>query len=375
MSASNDPRTEQWILKPAKKPEPGEVIDVVIPDVPEVSTVTVRQRQAEPAEKPAAEVKPVAEAKPAAPVKPQAQPAAPTKPQVKPAAQEKAAAWTKPGEKPAAEATPAEPVKPEVKPEAQPEMTIQVRPEGRPEPVADQISNLVKFGVDPVLPYSIEEAINRLRINISFLGGDVKKIMVVSSEPNEGKSFVTMNLWKQMAIAGEPSVLVDLDMRNSTMAIKYHLSRADGKELKGTSHFLSGNDKIEDMILHTEMEKGDLLPNVDNIVNPSMLFESRKFREMMDYMNEHYRYVFLDVPPLGLVSDGELIGSFCDGAVLCVRGGVTSRSIIRRSIQQLERAGCPILGIVLNRVGGSGTGYYHKYYGKKKYYNDQYYSK
>ena len=234
--------------------------------------------------------------------------------------------------------------------------------------------NLLKFGLNPVLPYSMEEAINRLRINISFLGNDVKKIMIVSSEPNEGKSFVAMNLWKQMAVSGEPSILLDLDMRKSTMAVKYQLEREDGKELLGTTHFLSGNEPIEDMILHTELEHGDILPNVDNIVNPSMLLESRKFGEMMRYMENHYRYVFVDVPPLGLVSDGELIGSVCDGAVLCVRGGVTSRGIVRRSIQQLERAGCQVLGIVLNRVGGSGSGYYHKYYGKKYYYNDQYYS-
>ena len=235
--------------------------------------------------------------------------------------------------------------------------------------------NVVKFGLQPVLPYAIEEAVNRLRINISFLGSDVKKIMVVSSEPNEGKSFVALNLWKQMAMAGESTVLLDLDMRKSTMAVKYQLYREDGQELQGSSHYLSGDTPIEDMILHTDMPTGDLLPNVDNIVNPSMLFESRKFTEMMTFAQDNYRYIFVDVPPLGLVSDGELIGSVCDGAVLCVRGGVTSRGIVRHSIQQLERAGCPLLGIVLNRVGGSGSGYYHKYYGKKYYYKDQYYSK
>ena len=235
------------------------------------------------------------------------------------------------------------------------------------------MSGKVKFGVEPVLPYAVTEAVNRLRINISFLGNDVKKIMVVSSEPNEGKSFVAMNMWKQMALAGDKSILVDMDMRKSAMVTKFDLSRDDGKELKGTSHLLSDNEEIEDVILRTDMECGDLLPNVDNIVNPSMLLESRKFSEMMEYMEEHYRYVFVDVPPLGLVSDAELIGSHCDGAILCVRAGVTPKGIIRDSIHQLERAGCPLLGIVLNRVEAAKGGYYHKYYGNK-YYSDKYYS-
>ena len=77
------------------------------------------------------------------------------------------------------------------------------------------------IGVQPELPYSVEEAINRLRINVSFFGRDIRKIMVVSSEPNEGKSFVAMSLWKQMALAGEKTILIDADLRKSVMVKKY----------------------------------------------------------------------------------------------------------------------------------------------------------
>ena len=66
--------------------------------------------------------------------------------------------------------------------------------------------NKLVFGLNPELPYAIEEAVNRLRINISFLGKDIRKIMIVSSEPNEGKSFVAMNLWKQIAKTGEKTI-------------------------------------------------------------------------------------------------------------------------------------------------------------------------
>lgn len=234
------------------------------------------------------------------------------------------------------------------------------------------------IGVNPKLPYSIEEAMNRLRINVSFLGSDVRKIMVISSEPNEGKSFVAMSLWMQMASAGEKTILVDADMRKSVMVENYQISREDGKELWGLTHYLSDNKKLEDCILTTNIETGDLLPNVNNVVNPSMLLESRRFEGLLNYLAEEYRYVFLDVPPLGLVSDAERIGNLCDGAILVVRAGVTPKSIIRNSIAQLERAGCPLLGIALNRAG-SGNGKYGKYYGKYygrygKYYSDKYYT-
>ena len=230
--------------------------------------------------------------------------------------------------------------------------------------------------VQPELPYSVEEAVNRLRINVSFLGTDVRKIMVVSSEPNEGKSFVAMNLWRQMALAGEKSILIDADMRKSVMIEQYGIRREDGKEVWGLSHYLSDNKKLVDCILSTDLENGDLLPNANNIVNPSMLLDSKRFAELLDQLQQEYRYVFLDVPPLGLVSDGERIGHLCDGAILVVRSGVTSKSIVRDSVNQLQRAGCPLMGIVLNRAGAGGGKYYHKYYGKYygKYYSSKYYS-
>lgn len=228
------------------------------------------------------------------------------------------------------------------------------------------------IGVNPEMPYSVEEAINRLRINVSFLGADIKRIMIISSEPNEGKSFIAMCLWKQMALAGEKTILVDADMRKSVMAETYQITREDGKELWGLSHYLSDNKKLEDCIVTTDLENGDILPNTNNIVNPSMLLESSRFSKLMDKLAEDYRYVFIDVPPLGLVSDAERIGNICDGAILTVRAGVTSKRIIRNSIAQLERAGCPLLGFVLNRAGAGGNKYYKKYYGK--YYSTEYYS-
>lgn len=241
--------------------------------------------------------------------------------------------------------------------------------------------NIAIFGKTPQLPYSVEEAINRLRINISFLGSDVRKIMFISSEPNEGKSFLALNLWNQMAEAGEKAVFVDADMRNSTMYSKYDLHREDGKEMKGTSHLLAGNARLDDVLVHTKYGYGDLIPNIENIVNPSMLLESDRFKVLLGGLAKRYRYVFVDAPPLGLVSDAEKIGNLCDGAILCVRSGVTPKGIVRDSIRQLERAGCPLLGIVLNRVNENKSGYgkygkYGKYghYGRYgRYYNDYYY--
>ena len=185
--------------------------------------------------------------------------------------------------------------------------------------------NEVTIGNMPTLPYAVEEAVNRLRINISFLGSDIKKIMVISTMPDEGKSFVTMQLWRQMAESGTPSILLDADLRKSVMTDKYDITMNDGSEVWGTSYILAHDIPIQDAVLHTQISGGDILPNVKNVVNPSMLMESKQFENMLNTMADMYRYVFIDAPPLNLVSDGEKIGSLCDGAILVVRGGLHRR--------------------------------------------------
>ena len=224
-------------------------------------------------------------------------------------------------------------------------------------------NNQIRIENMPSLPYAIEESVNRLRVNMSFLGEDVKKIMVISTMPDEGKSFVTMQLWRQMAETGVDCVLIDADMRKSVMVDKYGLKKEDGSKILGSSYYLANDIRLEDAVLHTQYEHGDIMPNNDNVVNPSILLENHKFEEMLDQLAEKYRYVFVDAPPLNLVSDGERIGSLCDGAVLVVRGNSTPKNIVKNSALQLERAGCPLLGVVLNRVKGAGGGYYYKQYG------------
>ena len=60
----------------------------------------------------------------------------------------------------------------------------------------------------PNLPFDVSEALNQLRINLGFCGDQIKTIMVTSSVPNEGKSFVTLQLWKMIAEVGVPAVLI-----------------------------------------------------------------------------------------------------------------------------------------------------------------------
>ena len=217
------------------------------------------------------------------------------------------------------------------------------------------------------MPYAAEEALNRLRVNIKFCGKNTKKIVITSSVPNEGKSTVSVRLWKLLSEAGFPTV-VDVDLRKSELQKKYEVEGIK----EGLNHFLSGLAEYEDVVYETNIPNGHIVPVTTLLENPSALLEDPRLGELLDRLAEDYRYVIIDTPPLDNISDGALIASMSDGAVLVVRCGETSKALVRQSLQQLDRVECPVLGTVLNRAeirSGAYKKYYNRY-GKK--YGDYY---
>lgn len=214
----------------------------------------------------------------------------------------------------------------------------------------------------PDLPYAAEEALNRLRVNVKFSGKDIKTILVISSVPNEGKSHISVYLWKMLAEAGFRTVLVDCDLRKSVM--KSTLKLRCETPYQGLDYYLSGLAEYQDIVHQTNVENGDIIPCTNLLQNPSSLLEDPRFRDLFNKLKSDYDYVIVDSPPLVSVSDGILIAHCCDGALLVVRSGETPRALIKQSLMHLKRSNCRLLGTVLNGVHTSSRAYgYGKYYG------------
>jgi capsular exopolysaccharide synthesis family protein len=163
-----------------------------------------------------------------------------------------------------------------------------------------------------------------------------------------------------------------VDLHKSELQKKYEVEGIK----EGLNHFLSGLAEYEDVVYETNIPNGHIVPVTTLLENPSALLEDPRLGELLDRLAEDYRYVIIDTPPLDNISDGALIASMSDGAVLVVRCGETSKALVRQSLQQLDRVGCPVLGTVLNRAeirSGAYKKYYNRY-GKKygDYYGDYY---
>lgn len=222
----------------------------------------------------------------------------------------------------------------------------------------------------PQLPFMVSEALNQLRVNLGFSGENIKTVMITSTIPNEGKSFVAMGLWKMMAEVGMKTLLIDGDLRNSTIRTEYALS---GENLLGVAHHLSGKEDLQEVLYRTNVPNGYMIPVVTNVVNPTILLERGRFKTMIESCAQVFDFVIIDTPPLGSVADALNIASHCDGSLLVVGSGVVPRKMVDASVQMLRRTETPLLGTVLNRVRlDEKTNPYYRRYGQYGKYNEKY---
>ncbi len=212
------------------------------------------------------------------------------------------------------------------------------------------------------LPFDVAEAVNQLRVNLSFTDANIKKIVVTSSVPNEGKSFIAMNLWRAMALTGKKVLFVDCDLRASEIIDIYDIHSSD--TFYGIAHALSGQCPVQEVMYKTNVPNGYMIPSVNAVSNPSTLLETKYFKEVLDQVAEVFDYVIIDTPPAGTVADALAIGKVADGNIVVVRSGYTKKALVKDTLDSLKITNKPLLGIVLNRVDISrNSSYYYKGYG------------
>ena len=212
------------------------------------------------------------------------------------------------------------------------------------------------------LDYSAEEAYKTLRTNLKFCGEDKTAIAVTSCVENEGKSSVSMNLCRSLAESGQKVILVDADLRKSVLLGRSKVSQ----EIVGLTHFLSSQAQMANVIYSTNVEGFDIIFAGPSAPNPAELLGNAHFSELLQVLKKNYDYVIIDTPPLGVVIDSAIIAQQCDGTIIVIESGIDSYRFVRSVKEQLEKAQCPILGVVLNKVDVSKASYYGRYgrYGK-----------
>jgi protein-tyrosine kinase len=185
----------------------------------------------------------------------------------------------------------------------------------------------------------------------------LKRVLLTSSVPEEGKTFVASNLAQSIARQENKSVLlIDGDLRASQL----HLAMG-APGTPGLADYLAG--EAEETQIVQVGGKGNLcfIPGGSAVSNPAELLLSERMKTLLDRMSLLFDWIVIDSAPAIAVHDASVLADLCDGVLFVVRAGSTDFEIAQRAAGEFRAES--LLGVVLNRVDEMETygGYYYGY--------------
>lgn len=217
----------------------------------------------------------------------------------------------------------------------------------------------LRAGVDP---HSREaEAYRSIRTNVGYsMGSDsgVKRLLVTSPGPGEGKSTTAANLAVVFGLAGSRVALIDADLRRPIQHRNFGIPNTSGL----MNLLVSSDMAIDQAVQRTAYEGVWLLPSGPIPANPSELLGSGRMNDVLAVLERHFDILILDSPPTLAVTDPAVLSSMMSASVVVVQQGKTRSNELKSAIQRLAVAGRPIAGVVINRISGAQLGYYYPEY-------------
>jgi tyrosine-protein kinase Etk/Wzc len=196
----------------------------------------------------------------------------------------------------------------------------------------------------------ISEQIRAIRTNISFTGkgSQVKKIMVTSHVPGEGKSFTSLNIAASYALLGKKVAVMEFDLRRPRLMKNLGLISK-----KGISNYLSGQLTIDEIIIPVDTDLGQnlhIIPSGPIPPNPSELILGERMQNLMDELEKQYDFILIDTPPFSLVTDAILLKQHADISIVVLRQGFSSKEAYRDIFDKLRSSQDDSLYVILNGV-------------------------
>ena len=224
---------------------------------------------------------------------------------------------------------------------------------------------------------SIAEQFRALRTNLRFyLKNEMEKvILVTSSMPGEGKSFLSINFANVLAISGKKVVIMELDLRKPKVSVQFNLDNKIGFSNYVISKELEASDIIKKTGVNDNLfiiSSGPIPPN------PAELLIHERTQKLFNELKEQFDYIVIDSPPIGIVTDAQLLSIYSDLTLYIVRQKYTFKEQLGLAEALYQEKKMKNIGIVVNDIEpqkGYGNGYGYRYgfgagYGQGYYSDD-----
>ena len=214
----------------------------------------------------------------------------------------------------------------------------------------------------------ISEVFRTLRTNIQFMNVSkkMKVLLVTSTFPGEGKSWIASNLAVTFAQAGKKVVLIDADMRKGRQYAIFGLSPKPG-----LSNFLSQveideagrlSEDVGNYIQQTEVENLYAITAGNVPPNPSELLVSAQMIGLLNSLKNSCDLIIIDGTPSELVTDSVILSRIADSTIIVTAHKITKKDALERVVKNIQNVGGKIAGVVINKVPVSAKRYGEKYY-------------
>lgn len=208
---------------------------------------------------------------------------------------------------------------------------------------------------------NISEDIRTIRTNLQFISSseECKIILVTSSVPGEGKSFISSNLAVAFAQTGKSTLLVDCDMRLGRTHKIFGVSNE-----QGLSNLLIEPNLTDwkDYLIKTQIRSLYVIPRGIVPPNPSELLNSENAKRLAEKFREKFDYVILDGVPVNGLPDSLIMAGIADRVVIVSSVGLTNIDELNKAKKALENVDAKIAGVVVNRTPITKRGKYSNYY-------------
>ena len=189
---------------------------------------------------------------------------------------------------------------------------------------------------------------------------NTKTILVTSSDKNEGKTTTVSNLAVSFANLNKKVLIIDCDLRNPSVHKMFKLNN-----IYGVTDILAKDRAVDKCIQQTELKNLYVLTAGAIPPNPAEILSSEKMKNLIEDLKNIYDYIFIDTPPIGLVTDAGVLSSFTDGVVLVVKSESVEKKYLEETKKKLDAVDARILGAILNSYKSEQKDYnYYSYYGK-----------
>ena len=211
------------------------------------------------------------------------------------------------------------------------------------------------------------ECLRSIRTNLLFVAKQrpIRRVLVTSGSPKEGKTTMCVNFGATMALAGNRVLLIDTDMRRPRVHRIFDLGGAPG-----LTNVLAGEVELGEALHSTDIEGLDVLPCGPPPPDPAEQLLSPAFDAVLDRLGEQYDYLVLDSPPTLAVTDSRVLAQKTDSTLLVVRIGYTERRSVRDTLRALRSIHVEPTGVVCNQVDLAARGYGYYSYSYYHYYSD-----